>query len=76
MQGKPTPLLSSFKLTYYTLINLMRRMEGSGAFDSQQEPIAYCLSSFPAVLDCTKGCPAAVCCACTKVPGSRTAPLG
>ena len=28
--GKPNPLLSSFKLSYYTLLNLMRRLEGSG----------------------------------------------
>ena len=28
--GQPSPLLSSFKLSYYTLLNLMRRMEGSG----------------------------------------------
>lgn len=28
--GKPLPLLSSFKLSYYTLLNLMRRMENSG----------------------------------------------
>ncbi len=28
--GKASPLLSSFKLTYYTLLNLMRRLEGSG----------------------------------------------
>ena len=28
--GKPSPLLSSFKLSYYTLLNLMRRMENSG----------------------------------------------
>ena len=28
--GKANPLLSSFKLSYYTLLNLMRRMEGSG----------------------------------------------
>ena len=30
VQGKPSPLLSSFKLSYYTLLNLMRRAEGSG----------------------------------------------
>ncbi len=29
MQGKPSPLLSSFKLSYYTLLNLLRRIEGS-----------------------------------------------
>lgn len=28
--GKPSPLMSSFKLSYYTLLNLMRRLEGSG----------------------------------------------
>ena len=28
--GKPNPLLSSFKLNVYTLLNLMRRLEGSG----------------------------------------------
>eukprot|EP00891_Asterochloris_glomerata_P002642 jgi/Astpho2/2642/fgenesh1_pm.00049_%23_6_t len=28
--GKPSPLISSFKLTYYTLLNVMRRLEGSG----------------------------------------------
>ena len=26
--GKPSPLKSSFKLSYYTLLNLMRRVEG------------------------------------------------
>lgn len=30
VMGKPSPLLSSFKLTYYTLLNLLRRAEGSG----------------------------------------------
>ena len=30
MTGKPSPLLSSFKLSYYTLLNLMRRMENTG----------------------------------------------
>lgn len=29
MQGKPSPLLSSFKLSYYTLLNLLRRIEGT-----------------------------------------------
>ncbi|GIL80546.1 hypothetical protein Vretimale_16031 [Volvox reticuliferus] len=29
MQGKPSPLLSSFKLTYYTMLNMLRRLEGS-----------------------------------------------
>lgn len=28
--GQPSPLLSSFKLSYYTLLNLMRRMGGGG----------------------------------------------
>ena len=37
MQGKSAPLLSSFKLSYYTLLNLLRRIEGSGAF------VAACL---------------------------------
>jgi hypothetical protein len=32
MQGRSAPLLSSFKLSYYTLLNLLRRIEGSGAF--------------------------------------------
>lgn len=30
MQGRPAPLISSFKLSYYTLLNLLRRLEGSG----------------------------------------------
>ncbi|PRW61094.1 superkiller viralicidic activity 2-like 2 isoform A [Chlorella sorokiniana] len=30
IQGKSTPLLSSFRLSYYTLLNLLRRIEGSG----------------------------------------------
>ena len=28
--GKPLPLLSKFKLSYYTLLNILRRLEGSG----------------------------------------------
>lgn len=28
--GKPSPLNSSFKLSYYTLLNLLRRVEDSG----------------------------------------------
>lgn len=28
--GKASPLLSSFKLSYYTLLNLMQRVEGTG----------------------------------------------
>ena len=31
MLGKSAPLLSSFKLSYYTLLTLLRRIEGSGA---------------------------------------------
>jgi ATP-dependent RNA helicase DOB1 len=31
LRGSAMPLLSSFKLTYYTLLNLMRRVEGTGA---------------------------------------------
>lgn len=31
LSGGAAPLLSSFKLTYYTLLNLMRRVEGTGA---------------------------------------------
>ena len=27
--GKPSPLISSFKLSYYTLLNLMRRLENT-----------------------------------------------
>ena len=30
MTGKPLPLLSKFKLSYYTLLNILRRLEGSG----------------------------------------------
>ncbi len=30
VKGKPNPLVSSFKLSYYTLLNLLRRMEGTG----------------------------------------------
>jgi ATP-dependent RNA helicase DOB1 len=30
VKGKPNPLVSSFKLSYYTLLNLLRRVEGSG----------------------------------------------
>lgn len=31
LKGSAAPLMSSFKLTYYTLLNLMRRVEGSDA---------------------------------------------
>ena len=30
MTGKPLPLLSKFRLNYYTLLNILRRAEGSG----------------------------------------------
>ena len=30
MIGKPLPLLSKFRLSYYTLLNILRRLEGSG----------------------------------------------
>ncbi|KAL6759568.1 HUA enhancer 2 [Haematococcus lacustris] len=33
-QGKPSPLMSSFKLSYYTMLNMLRRMEGG---DSSME---------------------------------------
>ncbi|MEW5314134.1 MAG: hypothetical protein WDW38_005654 [Sanguina aurantia] len=29
VQGKPSPLLSSFKLTYYTMLNMLRRVEST-----------------------------------------------
>lgn len=28
VKGKPSPIVSSFKLTYYTLLNLIKRAEG------------------------------------------------
>lgn len=28
--GKPLPLMSKFRLSYYTLLNILRRLEGSG----------------------------------------------
>lgn len=31
MKGQAAPLLSSFKLTYYTVLNLLRRVEDHGA---------------------------------------------
>lgn len=30
-QGKPSPLLSSFRLSYYTMLNMLRRLEGGDA---------------------------------------------
>ncbi|GAB4813622.1 hypothetical protein N2152v2_000668 [Parachlorella kessleri] len=44
VQGKANPLLSSFKLSYYTLLNLMRRMEGTGA--NMEYVIAHSFSQF------------------------------
>lgn len=29
VKGKPSPIVSSFKLTYYTLLNLIKRAEGA-----------------------------------------------
>lgn len=31
MQGRAMPLLSSFRLSYYTVLNLIRRLEDLGA---------------------------------------------
>ncbi len=38
VSGKSSPLMSSFKLSYYTLLNLMRRTEGT----TEVGPIAAC----------------------------------
>ena len=27
--GRPSPMISSFKLSYYTMLNMLRRLEGS-----------------------------------------------
>ena len=43
VQGKANPLLSSFKLSYYTLLNLMRRMEGTGGWGGIACLLAGCL---------------------------------
>jgi len=45
LQGAPNPLQSSFKLTYYTLLNLMRRTEGGGA-DSMEKVIEASFQQF------------------------------
>ena len=29
VSGKPSPMISSFKLSYYTMLNMLRRLEGS-----------------------------------------------
>ena len=56
VMGKPSPLISSFKLSYYTLLNLLRRLEGSGQdieyvikrsfqqfqFESNLPQVGYC----------------------------------
>ncbi|KAL6773736.1 hypothetical protein ACKKBG_A22275 [Auxenochlorella protothecoides x Auxenochlorella symbiontica] len=44
IKGKANPLLSSFRLSYYTLLNLMRRVEGSGA--SMEYVIQHSFSQF------------------------------
>ncbi len=41
LQGKPSPLKSSFKLSYYTLLNLMRRAQ-EGA---QQRDMDFVISN-------------------------------
>ncbi|KAG2430053.1 hypothetical protein HXX76_010153 [Chlamydomonas incerta] len=45
MQGKPSPLISSFKLTYYTMLNMLRRLEGSEA-GSMAYVIAHSFQQF------------------------------
>ncbi len=45
LQGKPSPLQSSFKLSYYTLLNLMRRTEGS-ATHTMEYVIAHSFQQF------------------------------
>ena len=47
MTGKAAPLISSFKLSYYTVLNLLRRMEGSGA-------VRCCGGCRAAVLPCCR----------------------
>lgn len=44
MQGKPNPLLSSFRLSYYTLLNLLKRVEGGT--DSLEHVIAHSFQQF------------------------------
>lgn len=43
-QGKPNPLLSSFRLSYYTLLNLLKRVEGGT--DSLEYVIAHSFQQF------------------------------
>eukprot|EP00198_Chlamydomonas_reinhardtii_P006185 XP_001695521.1 predicted protein [Chlamydomonas reinhardtii] len=43
--GKPSPLISSFKLTYYTMLNMLRRLEGSEA-GSMAYVIAHSFQQF------------------------------
>eukprot|EP00887_Chlorella_sp_A99_P003989 scaffold11.g3989.t1 len=44
VQGKASPLLSSFRLSYYTLLNLLRRLEGTSA--DMEYVIAHSFSQF------------------------------
>lgn len=44
VQGKASPLVSSFKLSYYTLLNLLRRLEGTGW--DMEYVIAHSFSQF------------------------------
>lgn len=44
LQGKPNPLLSSFRLSYYTLLNLLKRVEGGT--DSLEYVIAHSFQQF------------------------------
>jgi ATP-dependent RNA helicase DOB1 len=44
VQGKPNPLLSSFRLSYYTLLNLLKRVEGGT--DSLEYVIAHSFQQF------------------------------
>jgi hypothetical protein len=43
-QGTPNPLLSSFRLSYYTLLNLLKRVEGGT--DSLEYVIAHSFQQF------------------------------
>lgn len=63
MLGKPNPLLSSFKLSYYTLLNLLRRMEGTGASWQGRSQLLLCtvhLGLGDVVIGRIYVCPAAV----------------
>jgi len=44
LQGRPNPLLSSFRLSYYTLLNLLKRVEGGT--DSLEYVIAHSFQQF------------------------------